>query len=310
LKGGGTYWQDKITDLTELRPWEQKIKDDFAQRRKLKGLTPTCYTRFKGTEREEYFCDKHLQAQKDEDRDLFVNAPVFSEAEKQALAAAPEYDREIVLARIKWDREKYLAKLDDTINSTHIPLVQGYPPRFTDPHVDLVGGAYFEKQEKRYCTIHSLNNVLGYRAATVKSMNSVAREMAREIAEKGAHGKKNRTYEEIYDEYLPTLMSEDGNYSVNVAMRWMKNNGISNSLVSLRNVDFSEGSYIVSTFKNGVPHSVAVKDGLLLDSLEDDPVLIEDKLPSEYIANAAVEVGKSPTKGESFINLISKSKSV
>ena len=108
----------------------------------MRGFPPTCYTRFKGTEKEEFYCDKNVAREKEEDRDLFINTSVLSEAEKQALAAAPSYDKERVFSQIKWDRQKYLTKLDDTINSTHIPSALGYPPRFTGPHVDLLyGGA-------------------------------------------------------------------------------------------------------------------------------------------------------------------------
>lgn len=142
LKGGGTYWQDKITDLTQLRPWEQKMKDEFTHLRMLRGFPPTCYTRFKGTEKEEFYCDKDSAREKEQDRDLFINTSVLTEAEKQLLTAAPSYDKERVFSQIKWERQKYLTKLDDTINDTHIPVVQGYPPRLSGPHVDLLyGGA-------------------------------------------------------------------------------------------------------------------------------------------------------------------------
>jgi hypothetical protein len=234
-----------------------------------------------------------------------VNAPALSEAEKQRLAAAPSYDREIILSQIKWDRQKYLDKLDDTINSTHVPIVQGYPPRFNAPHVDLLyGGAiggYFEKQTKRNCTIHSLNNALGYKAVSAKDMNATAREMAREKAE--AYGKDSKTKRDLFSNLLSGLMSEDGNYSVSVAQRWMKSNGIDSSLVSPKDVDYSQGNFILSTTRNGIPHAVAVVDGILLDSLDEEPYAINGRLPKEYKVNAIVEIGKIPDSKELFIDL-------
>ena len=247
-----------------------------------------------------------MQAQKDQDRDLFVNAPALSEAEKQRLAAAPSYDKEIILSQIKWDRQKYLDKLDDTINSSHVPIVQGYPPRFTAPHEDLLyggahEGAYFERQSKRNCTIHSLNNALGYKAVTVKEMNAIAREMARETSEK--YGKDSKTRRDIFSANLSTLMSEDGNYSISVAQRWMRLNGIHSSLVSPKDVDYSQGNYILSTTRNGIPHAVALVDGVLLDSLDEEPYSIQGRLPKDYKINTVVEIGKIPDLEETFIDL-------
>lgn len=142
LKGGGNSFKDQMTDLMELRPWEQKIQDEYTALRNLRG-PPVCYTRFKGTEKEEFFCDRKLEEEKERDRQTFVYAPALTEAEKQQLAAASIYDRPQLLNQIQYDRIRYLNKLDDTVNFTHVPS-QAFPPRYSSPQPDLIYGGFTE----------------------------------------------------------------------------------------------------------------------------------------------------------------------
>jgi len=149
LQGGGrTSLKEQITlitDLIQLRPEEQKILDAFKEKQNLVG-PPVCYTRFQGQAREEFFCDTQLEEEKKHARQTFVQDPFLSEAEKQRLAAASQYEREQVLNGIRRDRQKYLNKLDELINETHIPSTLGYPPRLGSPQPDLIyGGEWLEK---------------------------------------------------------------------------------------------------------------------------------------------------------------------
>jgi hypothetical protein len=141
LKGGGNSFKDQITDLMELRPWEKKIQDNFAALRNLRGA-PVCYTRFKGTEKEDFFCDRQLEEEKEIARKTFVNAPSLTEAEKQRLAAALPQDKTLVYNQIQDDRIRYLNKLDETVLLTHVPPALGYPPRFGSPQPDLIYGGH------------------------------------------------------------------------------------------------------------------------------------------------------------------------
>jgi hypothetical protein len=143
LKGGGNSFKDKVTDLMELRPWEKKIQENFAALRALKG-PPVCYTRFKGTEKEDFFCDRRLEKEKEQDRKTFVYSPTLTEAEKQRLAGEPLQNKTIVFNQIQDDRIRYLNKLDDTVNYTYVPSTLGYPPRFGSPQPDLIYGGYSE----------------------------------------------------------------------------------------------------------------------------------------------------------------------
>jgi hypothetical protein len=147
LKGGRTSLKDQITlitDLFQLRPEEQKILDYFKEKQNLRGA-PVCYTRFKGQEREEFFCDKELEREKEHDRKTFIQDPSLTFAEQQQLAAASQYDREQILNAIRNDRQKYLNKLDEVVNETHVPSTLGYPPRLDSPQPDLIYGGSVEK---------------------------------------------------------------------------------------------------------------------------------------------------------------------
>ena len=147
LKGGRTSLKDQITlitDLFQLRPEEQKILDSIKAKQNLQGA-PVCYIRFQGQEREDFFCDKELEREKKIDRERFVQDPSFTEAEKQQLAAALPFDKERVLNTIRYDRQKYLDKLDEVINYTHVPSTLGYPPRLNSPQPDLIYGGWVEK---------------------------------------------------------------------------------------------------------------------------------------------------------------------
>jgi len=134
IRGRGTSF-NPMTDLTQLRPWEQKIRDEYLAKRDLQG-PPVCYPRFVGEQREDFFCDTELVKEKEQERTAFAEAQYLSDEEKRQLAAA--YDKEQFLISVRAERERYLQALDKSVNETPIPPNLGYPPRLGSPTPDLI----------------------------------------------------------------------------------------------------------------------------------------------------------------------------
>ena len=156
--------------------------------------------------------------------------------------------------------------------------------------------AYFERQIKRQCTLHALNNALGRKVATVRSMNDAAKEIAAEcargamerFAKKGGTGK---FFDPIFKKYLENLSGDGGNWPIDVARRWLRQRGIRTEHVRLQDIDFLEGRFVISTVASGIPHAIALVDGVLYDSLKTAPVILkEDALPPEYVSGVAFRI--------------------
>jgi hypothetical protein len=128
LSGGGDYWKSK-TDLFELRPWERAIQKRAAEMRRQDGDNK-CYVRFRGTEKEEFFCDEQLEQEKRQDLARFESGNGLSAAEalKLRVSSYPDSARE----EIKLERKKYLDEIDRQYNFMHISSAKGYADRFTE----------------------------------------------------------------------------------------------------------------------------------------------------------------------------------
>ena len=157
--------------------------------------------------------------------------------------------------------------------------------------------AYFERQVKRNCTIHAINNLLGFRAVTVKSMNDTVQQMADEYAQR-PDLRRRKTYEELYAFFVNLISSKDGNYSPSVAENWLKNHGYIVCSIDRHDVNFSKGSYILAGSVRGISHAVALKDGILFDSLENAPIDLKGTLPQDTVIFYAMKVGKRCKRGK------------
>ena len=150
---------------------------------------------------------------------------------------------------------------------------------------------YFEKQVKKQCSLHALNNAMQSKFATTKDMDTVAETMASELARGVVERKPHRLpdFDEIKNNYISGLMDkETGFWSPSVTERLLKTVGQKYDVVmrmpELKNYVFMPNqTYIVSTQTNGYGHSVAVVNGVLLDSELGASVLLKKgKLPKQY----------------------------
>lgn len=128
-------------------------------------------------------------------------------------------------------------------------------------------------------------------------MNATANEIATELATSAFERYKKaggnvKLYSTIFDTYLKHLLDKaTGNWSPDVAKRRLKNRGIETEDVGLEQIDYSEGSYIMSTKAYGTMHAVALVDGILLDSLQRAPIFLKtEALPDVYEPLGAIRV--------------------
>jgi hypothetical protein len=97
-----------------------------------------CYVRFRGTQKEEFFCDEQLEREKRQDLERFRLGDNLTteEARQLSLSTYPPHTRE----EIQKKREKYLEELDRQYNVLHIDSKKGYSDRFLE-NKDLVAGS-------------------------------------------------------------------------------------------------------------------------------------------------------------------------
>ena len=98
----------------------------------------TCYVRFRGTEKEEFYCDEKLEEEKRQDLARFQLGDGRSENETQRLSASPYPP--LTREQIQQERSQYLNEIDRQYNSLHIKSSKGYPDRFLQ-FSDLQGGS-------------------------------------------------------------------------------------------------------------------------------------------------------------------------
>lgn len=131
---------------------------------------------------------------------------------------------------------------------------------------------YFERQLKRNCTIHAINNAMQSQLVTVAMMDE---EIERRVANKAP-----KVASLIRSQYKGV----GGFYSPGIAYALLSRNN--NYIAKPVNKYTSTGRYIVSGVKrDSYDHAIALYNGWLLDSEEEHPI----KLPArDYFKRFAI----------------------
>jgi hypothetical protein len=144
--------------------------------------------------------------------------------------------------------------------SSASPASSNSPASVTSAHE-----VYFEKQSApQTCVLHSLNNAMGFQMATEKEFHEKALEMGSEYA-LIASKRSKKSFETLRNAYVEALYTKENGWSLDVARRILRDRGIPSH--SVTKVEQS-GKYLVMRPQ----HAIAIRDGLILDSLRDRPM--------------------------------------
>lgn len=158
---------------------------------------------------------------------------------------------------------------------------------------------YFERQIRRRCVLHSLNNLLGMKLVTVEDLNATAITIAKKYAydsiERRLRSGKvtlhsaEAEFKKTYENYLGQVVSSDGFWSTEVAIRWLTERGWSvKHLPSLPNapkLNYASGDFLLSVVVDGISHAVVVKRGILFDSLLQSPIFLDNDVNNGFPSN-------------------------
>lgn len=129
---------------------------------------------------------------------------------------------------------------------------------------------YFERQQGRFCVLHAINNAMQGRIVTKDMLFKEVDSMLDTMEE------RNRKRETSFNRgaYKSYLCAKDGFFSPPVAFNVLKRAGwIAKRVKSIA----STGKFILNGKINGYGHTIAVVNGLVLDSEKPNPI----KLPAK-----------------------------
>ena len=133
--------------------------------------------------------------------------------------------------------------------------------------------SYFEKQavNSRTCVLCALNNCLQSKLASAQELDTIATRLA--VVEASSQKKTHKTVADYY--HRLSKSGFEGGWSIKIVRKFLENHRIAfewDVPINDPMKDLSLGRFFIRTRMGTAKHAIAIVNGMLFDSLKEQPV--------------------------------------